>query len=321
MSVGLTSCFLLAALAPRSVKRWSLLIATGVASGLVFVVWTRYTDACLAIAEFPFVDLRLSHNPDMWKWYFGDWHYRLSPFNWSKGGWAALNSLLGSIAMLLLPAWAFIFSRNRLGQFLLLAALCTTLIFSHLVLVHRHYFILFSPAVALLGASAILQIERLMNLTKDWQKRFATLGFYVALLLSSLQGLIGIKIVLDYDRYPHQVAQIIDQNTNPQDKLLIQGGGWGGQILLLSHRNGLSIWNTQLLEDPRAFNRLLSLGYTKVVAISEPPLLHALQVIDPGNLERQRITYRTALTPVADSWKTIFQSGDVLIKELPGPSR
>src|SRR6266446_303690 len=173
MSIGLMSCCLLLWQRPGSLKTWGLLTATGVAGGLVFMAWTRYTDSCLAMAQFPLVDLRLSHNPDMWKWYFGDWQYRLNPFNWSKAGWAALNSLLGSFALLALPGWALFFSRNRLGQIWLFAALCATFIFCHLVLVHRHYFILYSPAVALLCASGILQIEKLLNLQKDWQKRFA----------------------------------------------------------------------------------------------------------------------------------------------------
>jgi hypothetical protein len=317
MSVGLTSCFMLLVHAPRSTKRWVLLIAIGAISGALFMAWSRYADSCFAIAEFPYVDLSLSRNLDMWRWFFGDWHYRLNPFNWGKAGWAALNSVFGSFALMALPGWALLFSRNRLGKLWLLAAFCTTFVFCHLILVHRHYFILYSPSIALLSASAILRIEELMKLQKHWQELLAVAGFWAVLSLSSIQGLMGIKVVLNYDRYPHEVARTIDENTNPQDKLLIEGGGWGGEVLFLSQRKGMSINDTHLLENPKVFSRLSALGYTKLVMISESPLLHALQVIDPGNLERKRITYRAALTPVAEPWKTIFQSDDVLIKELP----
>ena len=116
------------------------------------------------------------------------------------------------------------------------------------------------------------------------------------------------------------VAGIIDEHTNSQDKLLIEGRDWGGEIFFLSQRRGLTIDDTKLLEDPNVLNRLSSLGYTKLVMISESPLLHALQVIDPGNLERKRISYRSALTAVAEPWNIVFQSDDVLIKELPETS-
>lgn len=318
MCAGLTSVFLLLFNSPRSAKRWLLLTVTGAITGFLFLVWIRYTESCLAQAEFSYVDLRLSHNPAMWQWYFGDWHYRLNPFNWGKGGWAALNGLLGSFALIILPAWALIFGRNTLAKAWLLAAVCTTTVFSHLVLVHKHYFILYSPAVALLCGTAALKLEELFGSGR----RFLVIpALWSILLLCAVQGLMGIKIVLDYDSYPHRISQIIDANTTPEDKLLIEGGGWGGEDLFLSSRNGLSIDNTQMLENPETLNRLLSLGYTKLVMISESPLLHALQVIDPGNLNRERISYRIALTPITESWKTILESDDVLIKELPPTNR
>ncbi len=316
MSVGLTSFLLLLVRAPRSVKAWSYLAVTGVVIAAAFAVWTRYSESCLAVAELPYVDLRLSHNPGMWRWYFGDWHYRLNPFNWAKGAWAALNSLFGSFALVALALIGFFIS-PPLAKRWLLAAFVVVLIFSHLVLVHRHYFILFSPAVALLCAAAIRRLEDLARVREGRKAAGAASVIVVMLLLSATQGLMGMKVVLDYDSYPHAMAQIIATNTTPDDKLLIEGGGWGGEVLFLADRRGLTIDDTKLLEDPRIFDRLQSLGYTRLVMISESPLLHALQAIDPGNLKRERIGYRIALTHMADSWKTVYQSEDILIKDLP----
>jgi len=317
MATGLTSFLLLLVYAPWSLKRWGMLMTTGLISGILFMAWTHYADSCLASAEFPYVDLSISRNPAMWQWYFGDWHYRLNPFNWAKGGWAALNSLFGSFALVALAGWALLFSSNSLARRWFIAAFVTTLIFSHLVLVHRHYFIFFSPAVAMLSAAGVMRLEELVNLRAVWRKDVASLAFFGVLFLSVVQGLIGIKIVLDYDPYPHLIARLIDQYTLPQDKLLIAGGGWGGEILILAQREGLSIDGTKMLEDKKARERLLSLGYTKLVMISDSPLLNALGMIDPGALGKQRPTYHENLTTVAEPWTTLLQSEDILIKELP----
>ena len=71
------------------------------------------------------------------------------------------------------------------------------------------------------------------------------------------------------------------------------------------------------MEDGKKRQRLLELGYTKLVMISESPLLNALQQTNPGNLSRERESYRASLTPIAEPFKTTFESPDVLIKELP----
>jgi hypothetical protein len=87
--------------------------------------------------------------------------------------------------------------------------------------------------------------------------------------------------------------------------------------LFLSNRDGLSIYGTKMLEDKKSFKRLLSLGYTKLVMISDSPLLNALEMIDPGALGKHRSTYHENLTAVANPWRTLLQSEDILIKELP----
>lgn len=317
MCVGLASFFFLLLLAPRSGRSWLLLLAAGLGSGVVFMLWTRHTNACLAAAEFPHVKLAVTYGSEAWLWYFGDWAYRLNPFNWAKAGWAALNCLFGSFALAGLAGWALLSPRNRIAQLWLLAAFCTTLVFTHLVLVHRHYFILYSPAIALLCASSIVQLEGLMDARRIWRNALAGAGLLAVLFISAVQGLMGIEISLGYDPYPAKVAAAVREHTRPEDRLLIHGGGWGGEILILSDRRGLTVYGTKILEDAQSRQRLLALGFNKLVMISESPLLNALQQTNPGNFSRERVSWREALTPVAEPFKTVFESPDVLIKELP----
>lgn len=321
MGVGLTSFFLLLANAPRSLRAWALLATAGAASAAALFLWTHFTNSYVNQAEFPHVDLHLTYGSPTWVWYFGDWAYRLNPANWVKGGWAAFNVLFGSFALVALTAWSLLFAKNRAGRAALAAAFCTTLVFSHLVLVHRHYYVLYSVAIALLSASAVLRLEDQWNLQKGWQQFVSSAGISGVLLLASVQGLLGMEVVLNYDPYPKAVAGIIRQQTVPQDKLLIQGGGWGGNILILSQRRGLSITDTRMLENAATRERLRALGYTKLVMISESPLLNALQQTNPGKASRQRESYRSSLTPVAGAWPVIHESDDVLIKDFPGETR
>jgi len=139
----------------------------------------------------------------------------------------------------------------------------------------------------------------------------------VLLTLALIEGLSAMKVVLDSDQYPKKMARIIDEHTAPTDKILIQGGDWGGLELFLADRKGLSIWNAKIAEDPHNLNRLRELGYTKLVMLSESPLLAALQQVNPGGQNVQRNTYKEALTPVAERWPTLFQTEDILIKEIP----
>ena len=321
MCVGLIAFFLLLLHAPKSPRAWLLLTGAGAASGALFAAWTHHANACLELAEFPMVDLRMFYLSDTWLWYFGDWHYRLNPANWAKAGWIALNVLLGSFALAGLVLWSLFFSRNRLGQFAMAAAFLVTLVFTHLVLVHKHYYILYSPAVAILAAGAVLALEERFQWKAAWQWRCAEAGWCAMLLLGSVQGLIGMETVLAYDPHPRQLARTIAQHTQPSDKLVIYRGGWGGEISMLAERTGLSIKSARIFEDPKTLPRLRELGYTKLVLIAESPLLHALQQTNPGSLSRQRVGYAEILPRGAEAWRTVLETDDLLIKDLPDAAR
>ena len=317
MAAGLATFFLLLRAHRTSLRHWLLLGSAGAVAGVVFLAWTHYTDHCLALAEFPLVDLRLS-NPSTFSWFFGDWHYRLSPGNWAKGGWRILNSLFGSFVLVGPVIYALVWAKNSaFAKFSLLGGFVTMLIFSHLTLQHSHYYLMFSPGVAILSAQAMLDFEKNFSLDALPKRLFLGLGVMALLSLSVVQGMIGMKVILHYDDYPDKIVALIERNTQPVDKLLVQGGGWGGYELFLANRQGLSIWNTQFLEKPENLARLKALGYNKLVMISESPLLWALQVINPGQTHQQRETYHHALTPIADQWPTVFQSDDILIKAIP----
>ena len=300
----------------RSIRNWISLSSIGLVAFIVFLVWTRYTDHLQAGAEFPFVDLRLS-NPEMVFWFFGDWSYRLDPANWIKGGWRFLNTLFGSFVLIglsLLGGW----KSKPLWLPLCHLAGCaaTTIIFSHIVLHHSHYYLMFAAAVALLSANACIWLRNSLPQSRRLEPGFTGI-VGVLLSLAIIQGLIGMKVASNFDPSARRIAQIVETNTQAGDKLLIQGGGWGGDILIRTGRDGLSIWGTRFLENETDFRRLKELGYNKLVMISESPLLHSLQVTNPGSADRVRQSYSIKRTPFVEEWPVIHRDEDIIIQEIP----
>jgi hypothetical protein len=286
----------------------------GLAVGAVFGVWSKYTSAFYDEALFPLVDLRLS-NPEIVKWYFGDWSYRLNPANWIKGGWRILNALFGSFVIAGLAVLGGFKPRVPWFALCMIAGgIVTTMVFSHLVLHHSHYYLMFAAPMALLSANGLAWLEE--RLAADRPCLFAASGAAL-LALSLVQGLIGMRVGLSYDPYPKQVGAIIASHTEAGDKLVIQGGGWGGNLLLHSGRDGLSIWNTEFLENPENLAELKRRGFTKLVMASESPLLHALQRINPGSSGKQREHYDDHRTGIARGWPVLFQNDDVIIQQIP----
>jgi hypothetical protein len=320
LAAGLAAFLVLLQDHRSSVRHWLLLGTAGLAAGIAFAAWTKYASACIAQAEFPLVDLRLS-NHAMVFWYFGDWHYRLSPAIWGKAGWRILNCCFGSVILVGLAGYALFFSKeHNASRYWLLGCVVATLIFSHLVLHHRHYYLMFSPAIAMLCAQAVVDFEDSVIRPVPSRRGVWVSAFAILLSLSLAQGLVGMKIVEYYDPYPGRIAAIIQKYTTQSDRLLIENGGWGGQELILANRKGLSIWTTEFLENPANLARIRELGYNKLVMISYSPLIYSLQVTDPGQADMVRETYESKLTHIADGWKTLFRNEDVLIKEIPAES-
>jgi len=317
---GLTSFFVLLFQFRNSLRRWILLSLVGMLATVIFLCWTHWTDSLFAQAEFPFVDLRLSGSTGQvstFYWFFGDLSYRLNPAVWGRAGWLFLNAEFGSFVLVGLSAAGFLFLRSGLFRYWFAATALTILVFTHVILHHDNYYLMVSPAVAVSGAAAFCRLESALGERYPKVTPWLAPAMTALLLLATVQGMIGMKFVLDTDPYPRQMAKLIQEHSTAADKLLIQGGDWGGNELFLAHRTGLTIWNTELIENPQNLNRLRELGYTKLVMLNGSPLLAAVERVTPGKSNTPRRSFRDALTPAAEHWPTLFENDDMLIKEIP----
>lgn len=315
MATGLGALFLLLKVRGFKLRELAALAGVGVVVGLLFLAWNHYTETLQAGAEFPFVDLRLK-NPDMMFWYFGDWHYRLSPAIWVKSGWRFANDVFGSFTLIALFVGAVASRRvHPAAKFYLAGAALTTLVFSHLVLHHHHYYLMFTPAVAMLLATAVVGVEKI--LAERGVKPLVATGALAAVILAGLlQGLMAYK-VLSLDPFPKAITATLRDHTAPTDKLLVINGGWGGDALMRADRRGLSLWDAAPFEDAAKFTRLKELGYNKLVIVSESPFQNAIQIINPGQTGMPRVMAKSYLTPRVEAWPTVFASDDLIIKDIP----
>jgi len=341
MAAGLCSFFMLAGwtdakdssdglILRRPLRLWLMLLGIGAVAAVTLATWTLHANSLAAQAEYPYLDLRMSHSPFLRFWFFGDLHYRLKPGPWIKGAWRFLHATLGALPMVALVVPALMTRISRLPKFWLLATLFTTFVFTHLVLAHWHYYLMCCPAVALLCGISLTRLEegwaRVMPLT--WLR--LTMSAMI-LGLSSIDGLIAMKIAIDYDYFPKKISALIQQNTQPGDKLILYtcDPDWGGEPLFRSGRKGLSVINfesspdtptvkglRELLTNESDLNRLKHLGYTKLVLVSESPVRFAVEASNPGS-RRERRFYPQTVSEKVDAWPVTFRSEDLLIKEIP----
>lgn len=328
MAAGMFSVFVLMTVNIRSLRAWIRLIAAGAVAAVVFVVWTNYCDALSVHAEYPYVELRISESPFIRYWYFGDLHTRLNPGGWLKGGWRFLHATLGSMPLVAILLVGVISPGNRLPKLWFLATFLTTLVFTNLVLVHNHYYLMCCFAVALLCGSTVSRWECIwaQQMPQAWLRQ-ALVG--LALVLSATDGLITMKVALYYDGYRQEMGTLISQYTKPEDKLILLGGDWGGEELFRSGRKGFYVFgveNTQgaaktkglyeLLHNEAHLRRLRSLGYNKLVLMSESPAQFAAVAVNPGS-KRKRYYYPASISRSVDAWPVLYRSEDILIKEIP----
>jgi hypothetical protein len=173
---------------------------------------------------------------------------------------------------------------------------------------------MFAPATAMLCAEGLAVFE--MRFAPQSSKPAFSIFVFALIGFSLLQGLMAMR-ELTYDPYPARMADIIRQDTAPTDKLVIIGGGWGGELLFRSGRQGLSAWDAHIFDRPEDLARLKSLGYTKLVMASESPFQNAVQVVNPGQAGIPRDFYRDRMTPLVEKWPTVFQTEDILIEQIP----
>jgi hypothetical protein len=330
MVAGLCSVSMLLISNARSWRSWVLLISAGAAAVFVFVGWTHYCDSLAAQAEYPYIDVRISHNPFMVWWYFGDLHMRLDPRAWIKPGWRFLHATLGSLPFAALLLAALFRPGNRLAKLWLLATLLTTLVFTNLVLIHWHYYLMCCPAVALLCGATLARWENfwMEEIPKQWLS-ITLVG--VMLVFSAIDGVIAMKIAIDYDYFPQKMSVLLRQYTRPGDKLVVYkcDPEWPGEILFRSERKGFLVYTLEgspngptkkglyeLLNNETDLRKLKSLGYNKLVLMSESPVRFAVVAVNPGS-RRERFYYPATISPRVDAWPVVYRSEDILIKEIP----
>jgi 4-amino-4-deoxy-L-arabinose transferase-like glycosyltransferase len=302
-----------------SPKSWALLASAGILAILIFLPWNSWCDSEIARAEFKYRPLTISENPE---WFFGSLTYRFDPKNYIKAGWRALGCLWGSFVLVGLTIYGLYLRPKSLGSSLLVGAIFVTLIFTQLVLTHRHYYLMFAPAVALLNTYAIADLASRIKLPNKKTVWLASLATATVLLLSLLQGLMSIEALnLTADPHMKTLGSILKSQTNPQDRFLVINGGWGGDLLIHSNRQGLSIDDLKHLENPESSRRLKELGYNKLAIASESPVLHAVQVANLCSADLQRISWQTLIPEKAQSWPTLHESEDLIIKQIPYPNR
>jgi len=294
-------------------KSWLFLAGAAVAAAAVFLPWNAWCNAEIGRALFKYRPLTISENP---QWFFGDLSYRLDPSNYIKAGWRALSCLWGSFVLVGLTLYGFWLRPKSLGAALLVGALMTTLIFTKLVLFHRHYYLMFSPAVALLNAYAVCELWRRIQILSAGKAWIASTAVLALLMLSLIQGLMQIE-ALTPDPFMKRMAKIVQNYTQAGEKLLVANGGWGGDLLILSGRGGLSVDSTELGEDADSLAKLKELGYTHFVALAESPLLHAQQITNPGSTNKERLNWSAFLSASSQQWVTIYESDSIVIKKLP----
>ena len=124
------------------------------------------------------------------------------------------------------------------------------------------------------------------------------------------------KVVLQFDFYPQRIAKLIQDHTVPEDRLLVAGGGWGGEALFRAKRKGLSIWNTQFLEDAANLKKARELGFTKLVVVRESPLLVALQKTNPGGADYSGEPFSRSLSPIVANWPALYEDKELMIRAI-----
>jgi hypothetical protein len=320
MAVGLAAFFLLLKERGFKVRDLAALAGVGGFAGVSFLAWTHYTDALQAEAAFRYVDLRLNapatNGTTMWFWYFGDWHYRLNPGNWIKAAWRFAGAGFGSFTLIVLFAGALWWRGiHPAAKFLLAGSFLVTLVFTHLILHHYNYLMLYSPAVAILGAAGWGKIESAL-LARKLNPCLVTGTATLILLLALFQGLTSMK-AFTFDYFPAMITTAIREHTSATDKIIVVNGGWGGDELTRAGRGGLSMWNVKAFEDAAQAAQLKKLGYNKLIIVSQSPYQNAVQIINPGQTAMPRIMAKQFLTPLAETWPTVYATDDLIIKDIP----
>jgi len=121
---------------------------------------------------------------------------------------------------------------NLLPKLWLLATFITTLVFTHLVLEHWHYYLMCCPPVALLCGATLARWEEFWagQMPRPWLRWGLAV---LVLVFSATEGLMAMKIGIDYDSFPKEMGQLVREHTKPSDKLIVYNCDviWGCEAL------------------------------------------------------------------------------------------
>lgn len=301
-----------------------ILGSCGAASAAAFWLWNYHCDNHLDALVFPKKELRPSLNPAMYGWYFGSWADRLAVNLWAQGGYRAMNLLFGSYVLIVAMLIGMFSDRFGFATRWLAGFLAALAIFTNLILVHQHYYLMLSPSVAILVAlgvhkvaSGMLQGGAFPGPKSESRQTLMLLSIIGMMIFGLIQGLVASRVWMIADRYPIDMADRIREWVSKDEKILIAGGGWGGEMLIRSDRRGYSLARTELLESDEFIQKASELGYTKLVLLSESPLVSAARKTNPGGSTYQRATWKDFQMPPAIEWPILLESEDIVIREIP----
>jgi len=123
---------------------------------------------------------------------------------------------------------------------------------------------------------------------------------------------------LTADPYMREIARKVTEHTKPEDKLVvINGGFWGGDLLILSGRTGVSADTPDTVHMNEQGRSLPSLGYNKILFAIESPLLHASQVFNPGAAQRKLITRPAFQSQSFHDFDAVYEDEVIMNKRIP----
>ena len=318
MVAGLTTFFWLLLRHRRSPRAWLFLSSSGLISFLALLAWNHHCQRVYGEAEFQTLDLDTTHG-DIFSWYFGTMAYRLNPYNWVRGGWHLVGVVFGGLTFILGPLLCVRLKQAAEAWLFLLAAVCTTLVFTPLLLEHIHYFFIFAPAAAWLCAIPAAEFESAI-----WSRLRASMSARVTILLitfmaSLAQTAMAIHFNLAFDNYQQKIALVIKEHTAPSDKLLVWGLVWGDPFLRADRQGmtgGMGLGSSGWINDPAKLERLQKLGYDKLVFVNPSPFVVALTAAVAQHGEKLEDLH-LYVPAVAKAWPIVFDSPQLLIVQMP----
>ena len=318
MAAGLTTFFWLLLRHRRSLRAWFYLSSAGVVGTLGVIVWNYYCHLIYNQSEFQTMDMDPMH-PAIHEWYFGTMAYRLNLHNWVRGLWHLAGVVFGNLSFILGPLLCLRLKQSAEAWLFLLAAFCTTLVFTPLLWFHYHYFFVYAPAAAWLCAIPAAEFE-----FSIWDRLRASAVTRVSILLAffilSLTGTyMAIHFNIHFDNYQQKTGELIKAHTAPTDKLLVWGMVWGDPFLRAERQGltgGIGLNHFDWFNHPAAVHRLQELGFTKIVLINPSPFVVALTSVIGQHGDTIEDLHQD-LPAIARQWPVIFETPQLLIVQIP----